>query len=129
MDQQLDDDSMGKMMQLDDDQLAKLYEEFQDRIASASRDRPIRNISALVVSIARGLLSGRLSARGGGYANASTASGATAATLRPQASTRPPLLSPASFRAARGAHNYQQAYGGGRGRSVPEVLEDRKSVV
>jgi len=124
MHQQLDDDSMGKMTQLDDDQLSKLHEEFHDRLAHASRDRPIRNISALVVSITRGILSGRVSVRSSrGYANASTASGATAATLRPQASTRPPLLSPASFRAARGAHNYQQAYGGGRGRSVTEVLQ------
>jgi len=67
MGQALDDASRTKMDELNDGQIAKLYTELQERIVN-SDSRPIRNLSALLVSLARGLLSGRINAAGTGPA-------------------------------------------------------------
>lgn len=65
MGQPLDDASRTKMDELSDGQISKLYTELQERVAN-SDSRPIRNLSALLVSLARGLLSGRINAAGAG---------------------------------------------------------------
>mmetsp|Transcript_31481 Transcript_31481/g.61815 ORF Transcript_31481/g.61815 Transcript_31481/m.61815 type:complete len:516 (+) Transcript_31481:35-1582(+) len=65
MGQPLDDASRTKMDELSDGQIAKLYSELQERVVNSDA-RPIRNLSALLVSLTRGLLSGRIHAAGAG---------------------------------------------------------------
>eukprot|EP00927_Polykrikos_kofoidii_P066561 TRINITY_DN62143_c0_g1_i1.p1 TRINITY_DN62143_c0_g1~~TRINITY_DN62143_c0_g1_i1.p1 ORF type:complete len:605 (+),score=99.38 TRINITY_DN62143_c0_g1_i1:133-1815(+) len=60
--QPLDQQCLAKLAELNDDLLGVLYAEFADRVSNSSGE-PIRNVSGMVYSLARGLLCGRI---GGG---------------------------------------------------------------
>lgn len=130
MQQNLDEASLGKLSELNDAQIVKLYEEFQDRVIH-SAERPIRNVSALLVSLTRGLLSGRINTapghHGGPSAMSNTASSVVQALLGgggQMGGNRAPLMSPKSFMGSKGGiTSLQTTSGGGDPGSVRLLLE------